>query len=305
MRFCRLVLAAGIALPCLTWAQQPTLKRNPSSIQQETLLIGPGDQVHVQVFDTPELSATARVDDHGDLPVLMGGMIHVASLSPDQAARAVEQDLMQRKIMNAPRVLVTVEHYATQNVTVFGQVVRPAAYEISTPRSLTDVLSLAGGLTETADRHITIEHHDGRPAETVFVSNNAKKDAGEQTMVSPGDKVTVPKQDLIYVLGDVGRAGGYLMNNSESGMTVLQAVASAGGTAHTAVPNDAKLIRRMNGDGYKSIPLQLSAMQKGKKPDMPMQPNDIIYVPFSYIRNAALGLTGIAASATSAAIYVK
>jgi len=199
-----------------------------------------------------------------------------------------------------------VEHYATQNVTVFGQVVRPAAYEISTPRTLMDVLALAGGFTETADHHVTIEHHAGGVSETVFVSNDPKQ-SGEDAMVYPGDRVTVPKQDLIYVLGDVNRAGGYLMNNSESGMTVLQAVANAGGTANSASPNKAKLLRRIgNGpDQYKAIPLKLSSMQKGKKPDIALQPNDIIYVPFSYLRNAALGLTNIAAAATSAAIYVK
>jgi polysaccharide export outer membrane protein len=276
-----------------------------SVAQKESLLIGPGDQVHVQVFDTPELDSSSRVDDKGDLPLMMGGTAHVAGLTPAQAANVVEQGLVRRKLMNTPQVLVTVEHYATANVTVFGQVLHPASYEISTARSLTDVLSLAGGFTDLADRHVTIEHHDGSPSETVFVSNDPALDAGEKALVLPGDRVTVPKEGLIYVLGDVNRAGGFPMNNNESGMTVLQAVATAGGTSHTAVPSEARLIRRVNGDNYQNIPLQLSAMQKGKVADMPMQPNDIIYVPFSYMKNAALGLTGIMASATSAAIYVK
>jgi polysaccharide export outer membrane protein len=273
--------------------------------QKESLLIGPGDQVHVQVFDTPELDSSSRVDDKGDLPLMMGGTAHVAGLTPAQASKVVEQGLVRRRLMNAPQVLVTVEHYATANVTVFGQVMHPASYEISTARSLTDVLSLAGGFTDLADRHVTIEHHDGSPAETVFVSNDPAHDAGDKALVLPGDRVTVPKEGIIYVLGDVIRAGGFPMNNNDSSMTVLQAVATAGGTSHTAVPNGARLIRRVNGDNYENIPLQLSSMQKGKVADITLHPNDVIYVPFSYMKNAALGLTGIISSATSAAIYVK
>ena len=294
MKAIRIIVTLCLALPFMLRAQQ------------ESLLIGPGDQIHVQVFDTPELDATARVDDKGDLPLLMGGTIHVAGFTPEQAAHALEQDLISRKIMYTPQVLITVLQYATQNVTVFGQVGRPAAYEISTPRPLTDVLTLAGGFTELADRHVTIEHRNGKGSETVFVSNNPKVDQGEKTLVYPGDRVTVPKQDLIYVLGDVNRAGGFPMNNSQSGITALQAVAAAGGTANTALANSARLIRRTDdGVAYKDIPLKLNAMQKGKVPDMTLEPNDVIYVPFSFLRNAALSITGLAASVGSAAVYAK
>lgn len=292
MKPLRILAAALLMLPVIAWAQK------------ESLLIGPGDEVRVQVFDTPEMDSSARVDDHGDLPLIMGGTVHVAGLSPAQAATAIEQGLVHRRLMNAPRVLVTVEHYATANVTVFGQVVHPAAYEISTARPLTDVLSLAGGFTDLADRHVTIHHHDGSPMETVFVSNDPANDAGEKALVLPGDTVTVPKEGLVYVLGDVNRAGGFPMSNNDSGMTVLQAVAKAGGTSHTAVPSHAMLIREVNGDDHKRIPIQLSAMQKGKRPDMQLQPNDIIYVPFSYTKNAVLGITSIIGSAAGAAIYV-
>lgn len=293
MRAIKIILTVCLALPSLLWAQQ------------ESLLIGPGDQIRVEVFDTPELDSTSRVDDQGNLPVLMGDSIHVAGLTPSQAAHAMEQDLISKHIMYTPRVLVTIQQYATQDVTVFGQVVRPAAYQITTPRSLTDVLSLAGGFTDLADRHVTIEHRNGKSAEKVFVSNDPKLNEGDKALVFPGDRVTVPKQSLIYVLGDVNRAGGFPMNNDDSGITALQAVAAAGGTAHTSVPNDARLIRRTNGDGYKDIPLRLSSMQKGKAPDVALEPNDIIYVPFSFMRNAALGLTSMISSASSAAIYAK
>jgi polysaccharide export outer membrane protein len=272
--------------------------------QKESLLIGPGDQVHVEVFDTPELSSTARVDDKGDMPLLMGGSVHIVGLTPEQAAAEVEHNLVHRKLMNAPQVLVSIQRFATQNVTVFGQVVRPASYEIDTPRPLTEVLAQAGGFTELADHHVSIRRSNTKVAEEVFVSNDPKTDLGQNVYVYPGDSITVPKQSLVYVLGDVNRAGGFPMNNDASGMTVLQAVANAGGTAHTA-GSHARLIRRVNGDDYKEIPLNLSAMQKGKQPDMKLQQNDIVYVPFDFIKNAALGITGVVAAGTSAVIYAK
>jgi polysaccharide biosynthesis/export protein len=273
--------------------------------QNESLLIGPGDQVHVQVFDTPELDENARVTDDGELPLILGGKIRLVSLTPVEAARSIEAALVQARVMNYPRVLVTVTQFATQNVTVFGQVVRPGTYPIDTPRSVVDVLGLAGGLTDLADRHITIERHTNHRQVSYYVSNHAGDFLDQTVMVNPGDKVLVPKAGIVYVLGDVGRPGGYPMTNNDATLTVLQAVAAAGGTASSAVPSHTKLIRRTAVGGYQSDPVPLSDMQKGKKPDMALQAGDIVYIPFSYIRNAALGLTGIAAAATSAVIYTK
>jgi polysaccharide biosynthesis/export protein len=272
--------------------------------QAESLLIGPGDQLHVQVFDTPQLEQVARVTDKGELQLVFGGSVKVASLTPAQAAEAIEKALIEAKIMFHPRVSVTIEEYATQSVTVSGQVGRPGAYQITTPRSITDVLTLAGGLTDLADRHVTIQRASDGSEDTYFVSNNPKQLARHSKLVYPGDTVLVPKTGIIYVLGDVGRPGGYPMANNDAKLTVLQAIAMAGGTAPSAVPSSARLIRR-TADGYENLHLPLSAMQKGKQPDQQLQADDIIYVPFSYLRNAALGITGIMASAASAAIYAK
>ncbi len=207
--------------------------------------------------------------------------------------------------MYYPRVMVTVTQYATQNVTVFGQVVRPGSYPIDTPRSVVDVLGLAGGLTDLADRRVTIERHTSHRQISYYVSNRSDDLLDQTVMVNPGDKVVVPKAGIVYVLGDVGRPGGYPMTNNDGTLTVLQAISAAGGTHSSAVPSHTRLIRRTSAGGYQSDPVPFSAMQKGKKPDIHLQAGDIVYVPFSYLRNAALGLTGIAAAATSAVIYTK
>ncbi len=226
--------------------------------QRESLLIGPGRRtVWFEVFDTPELDYSARVTDKGELPLVLGVSVKVASLTPSQAATVVEQALIAAKIMYHPRVLVTVQEYATQSVTVSGQVVKPGIYIISTPRSIIDVLQhSAGGLTDLADRHVTIQRAGSEAEETVFISNDPTVDGKRNTLVYPSDSVLVPKAGLVYVMGDVARPGGYPRTNNESTRTVLQAVALAGGTASTAVPSHTKLIRRAP-DGYTNIPLQL------------------------------------------------
>jgi polysaccharide export outer membrane protein len=152
---------------------------------------------------------------------------------------------------------------------------------------------------------VTIERHTSHRQISYYVSNRADDLLEQKVMVNPGDKVLVPKAGIVYVLGDVGKPGGYPMTNNDGTLTVLQAVANAGGTVNSAAPNSSRLIRRTAVGGYQSEPLPFSAMQKGKKPDVPLQAGDIVYVPFSYMRNAALGITSIAAAATGAALYVK
>jgi polysaccharide export outer membrane protein len=268
----------------------------------ESLLIGPGDLLHVQVFDTPQLEQHARVTDAGELPLIMGGEVKLSGLTPAQAARTIEHALQDRHFLLNPQVLVTVEEYATQKVSVFGEVHTPGAYAIGTPRSILDVLTLAGGLTDLADRKILIERRGSSEKLAYFVSNAPGTALDTAIKVDPGDTILVPKAGIVYALGDVRLPGGYTMTNNEAQLSVLQLLARAGGTNNTAVPSHARLIRRSAGS-YSEMPLQLSAMQKGKLADLPLQAGDMIYIPFSYAKNLAASASGIAASVGSAALY--
>lgn len=269
---------------------------------KESLLIGPGDVLHVMVFETPELEEHARVTDAGEITLVMGGDVKVDSLTPAQAANAIENALLQGHILLNPKVAVSVDQYATQNVSIIGEVKSPGAYPISTPRSIVDVLALAGGLNDLAGRTVEIERRGTKEQIPYFVSNLPTVALNTAVMVMPGDTVIVPRAGLVYALGDVARPGAYTMTNNEGQISVLELVARAGGTEHSAVPSKAKLIRKTD-QGYVELPLPLSAMQKGKRSDFTLLAGDIIYVPFSYMRNFALSGASIAASAGSAAIY--
>ncbi|MBW4044167.1 MAG: hypothetical protein HIU87_04115 [Acidobacteria bacterium] len=275
----------------------------PSFAQNESLLIGPGDTLHVQVYDTPEMDQHPRVTDSGNIPLAFVGNVHVSGLSPSAAAQAIEEALKTKNVMKHPQVTVSVDTYATQSVSVMGEVRTPGAYPITTPLSVIDVLARAGGITPAGDRNITIARLTTGKKLTYYLSNKSDVALDQKILVYPGDTIVVPKAALVYILGDVNRPGGYVMDNNEAQLSVLQMLAKAGGTPPTAVPSHARLIRK-NPDGtYQDLPLPLSKMQKGKKPDMALLPNDIVYVPFSYFRSFVTAAPGIVAAATGAAVY--
>jgi len=268
----------------------------------ESILIGPGDMLHILVFDTPELEQHARVTDDGNVPLVFLGNVHVAGLTPEGAARLIESDLVAKEYMKHPQVTVNIDSFATQGVLVSGQVTHPGSYQIDTSRTVLDVLSLAGGLTDVADRHVTIERHGTGERVQYFVSNNPEEAFDHSILIHPGDKILVPKAAIAYMLGDVEHPGGYTFSNNNSQLTALQMLALAGGTPPNASPAQAKLIRR-SADGFTTKQIQLSDMAKGKVADFQLQPDDIIYVPYSYLKNIAVNIAQISAAAGSAAVY--
>jgi polysaccharide export outer membrane protein len=270
---------------------------------KESLLIGPGDLLHVSVLREPELQEHVRVRDSGLVNLPLIGDVHLAGLDPAAASDAIAARYLDGNYLKHPDVEVLVEEFATQPVAVLGQVVKPGTYAITAPRTLLDLLAMAGGLTEIADRHIMVEHPPGakQREEEVFLSNHSNDALMANVMIDPGDTILVPKAAIVYVLGDVGRPGGYTMQN-ESRMTVLQAIAMASGVNRTADEKQARVIHSSNGQ-YEEEDLPLREMEKGDAPDELLLPNDVIYIPFSFTKNILMGTGSIMASTTSALIY--
>ena len=271
--------------------------------QTESLLIGPGDLVYVEVFDTPAMAQEVRVTDAGTVPLEFLGDVKLAGETPAAAAKIIERALVDKKIMRQPQVTVRVEESAIRDVSVLGQVQNPGAYPITAAQPVLKVISLAGGLTSMADRNIAIERH-GDPSQRIqyYVANDLEKTPVANVMVYPGDIVVVPKAAIVYVMGDVVRPGGYTFTTNNSHLTALQAIAMAGSANKTAVQSRARLIRKTP-EGQQEIKVQLADIEKGKQPDLVLQPDDILYVPFSWLKNVALSASSIAASTSGAAIY--
>jgi polysaccharide export outer membrane protein len=267
-----------------------------------SLLISPGDSIHISVLDNPDLDQHARVTDSGDIPVQGVGNVMVAHMSPAEAASAIHDRFVGAHFLNHPQVSVVVDQYATQNVTVIGEVRQPGAYPLSTPRPILDVIALGGGLDEVADRNILVERHGDQSNPIPYtVSNDAGQAIKDQVLVNPGDTVVVPKAGIVYVLGDVNRPGGYTMTDNQSKMSLLEALTIAGGAAKTAKLGHARLIRKAD---HSEIQLSLGEIEKGKQPDIALFPGDILYVPFSYAKNLVIASSaGIVGAAGTAAVY--
>jgi polysaccharide export outer membrane protein len=294
---------AQVAAPQATGRPLPPAAGAPS-VQQESLLIGPGDVLHVQVVEAPEMEQHVRVTDNGMIPLVGAGDVKVGGMTVAAAETAIHDHLISTHYMNHPQVVVTVEQYATETVSVVGEVSRPGAYPITTPRTALDVLSFAGGITNVADRNILIQRHGSKDeAVAYFVSNDPKQAVASQVMVNPGDTVIVPRAGIVYILGDVNRPGGFAMSNNQDHMTLLQALSLAGGVQHSAKQGHARLIRVAEGTSH-AQELNLGEIQKGKRPNPTLYAGDILYVPFSWAKNfVTSGAPGIAASASSAMVY--
>ena len=166
-----LIIVLISSLTCLTIAA--SAQATPTDTH-ESLLIGPGDLLRVTVLGEPDLSQKVRVRDSGEITLPMIGNVQVRGLSTVDADAEIAKKYVEERFLKHPEVSVFVEEYATQSVSVLGQVAKPGPVVISTPRSLVDVIAMAGGLTETADRHITIERGGAsRGVAEVFLSNRA------------------------------------------------------------------------------------------------------------------------------------
>lgn len=268
----------------------------------ESLPIGQGDLLRIQVIDTSELDGVARVEDDGSVPVSMAGKVQVAGMTPFEAAHAIEKAYLDGNILRHPHVVVTVQEYATTRVSVLGDVKAPGSYDLHAARTVIDVLAMAGGLTETADRHIVIERRGTKERINYFVANDPAAALQQNQSIMPGDTIIVPRAGIVYAIGNFGRPGGYALNDNNSKITALSLIARAGGLQPNGAPAHAKLLRK-SGDTYTQIALDLKRIEHGKQQDVELQPDDVIYVPFSYVRNFAIGASGIVAAVATASIY--
>ena len=116
-----------------------------------------------------------------------------------------------------------------------------------------------------------------------------------------GDTITIPRAPIIYVVGDVGRPAGLLVDNGT--LTVLQALALAGGTNHTAKLGGARIIRKTS-VGMTETPVHIKQMLEAEIPDVTLQADDILFIPISTARVAAgRSFEAAMAMATAVGIY--
>jgi polysaccharide export outer membrane protein len=299
------LLALGLPrmLAAQTLSSAPTSADSSGHANAHELTIAAGDLLDVSIFDSVELSSKARVDPSGNLTLPVGGIVHVAGLTAEAAATAVEKRMRDEDIVKVPHVTVFVLEYATQGVSVLGEVNKPAVYPLLGSHGLLDLISAAGGSTPNAGKAVTITHR-GDPSHPVTVQLESKPGSIENFNpdIEPGDTIVVARAGLVYVVGDVVKPGGFVIENNDR-LTVIEAVALAQGINHTALLNSSKIIRK-TATGREELPMPLSRILANKAPDVPLEDGDILFVPFSASKNIAYhGILSALQLATGVAIY--
>jgi polysaccharide export outer membrane protein len=301
----RLVLVSFIAiLSVFTHASAQDAPTVPaqSSRAVSNLAIGPGDMLDITVYDVPELTLKVRVGEDGSITLPLVGAMHCAGLSVSETESLLTTKLVEDDYVKVPQVSILISEFATQSVSVGGEVNQPGIYPLPGPHTLFDAISAAGGLTQNAGTTITIVHKilPGAPEKITIANNGAFQNPPDA--IQPGDMITVSKAGIAYVVGEVNKPGGFLLGNNTR-LTVVKAVALAGGQTVHARMKHVSIVRHK--DGLVEITtLDLKELMRGREQDIQLQPDDILYVPNSGVRTATDILQKASVGAAAAAVLV-
>jgi polysaccharide biosynthesis/export protein len=298
----------------------PPARPAPLEITAEGYRLGPNDQVIVRVLDAEEIpDKPLRIDLRGNLSLPLVGRIAAAGRTVEE----LEADLAERlnRFLRDPQVSVTLVEVGSQPVSVLGAVNKPGVQQIEGPKTLVEMLSLAGGLREDAGHTIKItrqaefgpvplEGARSDPSGRFSVAELNVKEVLEarrpenNILICPHDVISVPRAAMVYVIGEVEKSGGFVLEERQS-VSVLQALSLAGGLTEVAALEHARILRGGEDQAPAErveIAVDMKAIMAGKSPDVALEPEDILFVPRSgsrvasqAVKKAALGtLSGIA-----------
>lgn len=302
------VAAQQQASPVTPPAAAPATAAEPTQAEagdaaKHQIIIGNGDLLEVSVFGVPDLSRTVRVGETGNIYLPFIDAVKVAGMSTEQAQQAIADRYEQGKYLRDPQVSILIKEFASQGIAVMGEVGKPGIYPLLGEVRLFDAISAAGGTTPKAGPKVTILHrsHADQP-EVITIGASGDRASESNVPLQPGDTVIVSKAGIVYVMGDVEKPGGFVMENADS-LTAMQAVALAEGTKRTAALGKARLIRRGTG-GVEEIPVPLDKIYGAKAQDVRLQADDILFIPGSASRSAGMKtLETILQTIPGAAIY--
>jgi polysaccharide biosynthesis/export protein len=283
-------------------------------------ILGPGDQISVIVEELPEEfgNKTFRVNTNGELSLPLIGHIQAGGLSIAQ----LEEESRARlgHILKDPEVTISLVNFGSEPISVLGSVNSPGIRQLEGRKTLSEVLSSAGGLRADAGYQVKITRDlkwgpiplpqaqtdaSGRSSVASIKLSDIidATDPTENIEILPGDTVTVPRAELVYVIGSVGRSGGFALNEHSS-ISALQVLSLAEGLQKTAASDRAKIMRVVPGSPNRlEIPINLKKLLNGKIADVRMEPNDILFVPNSGGKVATQRAIDIMSGTVGAAIW--
>src|SRR5229473_2276353 len=271
---------------------------------RSTYLLGPDDQLDISGPELSDLSnKPVRIDGEGDVEVPLAGRVHVAGLTVQQTERDLDKVLT--KYIRNPQVVVNVAEVRSQPVSVLGAVNSPGVHQVQGHKTVLEMLASAGGVRQDAGYSIRITRQlewgciplpaaqlDPSGKFSVAEVNLRKimdaKAPEENIQIFPHDVISVPKAEMVYVIGEVHRSGGFVLGEHQS-ISVLQALSLAEGLNGTADARHARILRlKRDADQREEMPVDVKDVLNGKKPDVPLLGDDILFIPGSTGKKAAL-----------------
>jgi len=314
---CLIILAGAQGQAPLLRLDQPKPKCDGQA--RSTYLLGPDDQLEISEPELAELAPAnkpIRIDGDGDIQVPLAGRVHVSGLTVQQAEEKLDQVL--RAYVLRPQVAVNVAEVHSQPVSILGQVNKPGVYQVQGHKTLLEMLALAGGLQADAGYSIRITRElewgciplpkaqldaSGQFSVAEVDLKKILEDPEENIQIYPHDVVSVPKAEMVYVIGEVKRAGGFVLGEHQS-ISVLQALALAEGLNTTADARHAQILRlEPNATEREEMAVDLKGVLRGKKSDVALRGDDILFIPTSTGRKATLRAIEAAVQAGTFAVW--
>jgi polysaccharide export outer membrane protein len=236
--------------------------------------LGPGDSVKFEVYGQPDLTSTVSVGADGRLNLPLVGAVAVDGLSPGVAGTKIEQALKSGGFLNDPHVTVSVLNSRSQRISVLGQVHSPGRYTIDQKMTVLDVLAQAGGIGDDGADYVYVLHPDGAGSVhklTVRLAGlagagGAPEDHLVLARLEGGDTLYVPRAERFYITGEVASGAMYRL---EPGMTVLEAIARAGGVTQRGSQSRVEIKRPTQDGRYVTFHAKLTDK---------VQPDDVVRV---------------------------
>ncbi|MGA7925271.1 MAG: polysaccharide biosynthesis/export family protein [Candidatus Sulfotelmatobacter sp.] len=312
--FAMLILAVVYAA-----AQQPAVTGTQTV---SGYVLGPDDQIVIRVVDAPDISdKPVLIGTNGDITLPMIGRVKAGGLTVEQLETELNTRL--KEFIQEPQVSVTVTEFGSQPVSVFGAVNKPGVVQLRGRQTLYEVLSMAGGPRETAGSILTVTRPrqsgeiplPGAKVDPTGQFSSAElnvqeilegKNPSANIEIKPNDIISVSEgsSNMIYVVGDVGHAGGFTLGGQRN-VSVLRALSLAGGLGRTAKADKARVLRQVSGEPRPiEIAVNIPQMLSGKAEDVELGPDDVLVVPTSSRKIFTTNfIPGTFQAAVGAAIY--
>ena len=258
--------------------------RTEETTKQSSYIIGPKDLLSITVFGAPDLNARVRISENGEITLPLFGTIKIGGLSRVDAEKNIEELLDEKYLKNA-RVSIFIEEYRSRTVSVNGAVTNSGDQELIGEQSLLQIISRAGGLTDAAAGRIVILRTVKGKKTSQIIDIAELMGEGEVSLnikILAGDIINIPRVHYlnVYVFGQVRNPGNHRIRISSKGGTLLKVIAHAGGFTERASKGRV-LVTRSIKTGPLRIKVNVKKILKGKKKDIILKQDDVIYVPES------------------------